>query len=104
MRQFGEEITYHQVTYVDGVATEQSRTIDAKVDRESNVMSGELNESFPYVIVRVRNDDQTGISAQELNTAADEITLSLRVGETPRRKPIARLISADSGLLRLLIQ
>jgi len=104
LRQFGEEITYHKITRTNGETIEVARIIDAKVDREANVMIGEINESFPYVIVRVRNDDRIGISSEELNTATDEITVALRVGATPTRKPIARLLSADSGLLRILVQ
>lgn len=100
---FGEQVIYHSVIEIDGEEVAQDRPIVARVDRRVN-QATEFDASFPYVVVTVKDDCQRGISLKELNTARDEISVSLRVGLDPERRPIAQVIQTNAGEFQLVVR
>ena len=98
LRQFGELVTYHPL---EG----RSRVVQAMVERnESEIIAevGDLNGQA--VIVRVLNNECKGITSIEIDTGGDEIEVALRVGETRQRRSVVRLLNAQNGLTRFLVQ
>ena len=49
--------------------------------------------------VRVFNDSVTGISATEIDTGRDFVTVVLRVGEAPQRRAIVNVESTENGIV-----
>ena len=98
MHQFGDSIIYFASGAGDG------RAIQAMVDREVGIVgeTGEVNALA--TVVRVFDNVTTGISSTEIDTQADEILVSLRVGETPQRRAIVRVVSTENGLVRFIVQ
>lgn len=102
MQQFGEPITYFPR---DGSAGDDGRLISAMVERQELEALSEAGDiSIQGTIVRVRNDDTKGIASDEVDTGGDELSFARRVGETPQRRSIVRVLSDANGLLRLLCQ
>jgi len=99
IRQFGEAITY----YPGSGAT--SRSIDGIVERGTLQLIGETGEiTGQAIVIRVRNSATEGIASTEIDTGGDEIEFPLRVGDTPRRRSVVKVINDNAGILELLCQ
>ena len=88
IRQFGETVTY----YPSGSAT--GREIMAIVDRTE----------MPRISIRVRNATCDGIASDEIDTGGDEVAVSLRIGETPKRRAVQELLDDSNGFTRFLCE
>lgn len=99
LRQFGESVTYWNR---DG---DTGRSIQAMVERGTlDVITETGDITSQALIVRVENNATRGILSTEIDTGGDEISVSLRTGETPQRRSIVRVLSDSSGLVRFLCQ
>lgn len=99
MRTFSESVTY----YPGGGQT--GRTIDALVERGSFEVIGEVGEQVaPAIIIRVHNSPTLGISADEVDTGTDEISVPIRSDGAAERRAIVRVMSEHGGMLRLFVQ
>jgi hypothetical protein len=93
IRQFGESIVY----YAGG--TGAGRTIDAIIEREVQVIT---DAGIPALqtLITVRDSNTLGISATEIDSGRDKVTVSLRVGETAQTRQIARVVSTDNSMVQ----
>lgn len=93
LRQFGESIIY----YAEG--TGDGRVIDAIVEREVQVIT---DAGIPALktLVTVRDSETLGVSATEIDTGRDKVTVSLRVGETPQLRQITRVVSTENSVVQ----
>ena len=97
IRQFGESIVY----YAGG--TGAGRTIDAIIDREHSVVS-DIGEVIGFVtLIQVRDSSTLGISAAEIDTGDDEVSVALRTGKDVQRRQIVRVVSTDNGMVQFEI-
>ena len=96
---FGESVVY---TKEDGT----ERTITAVIYRDPPEPLADVpaKNLAHHLEVEVRNDASEGISASELKTRMDTITVAERLGETAQAFPITRLVSQDAGMLRLRLR
>lgn len=98
---FAEAVVYHPHRFY-GAEERPPRTINAVVMREAiAVIDGDGDTVAPMWEVHVANDATLGISSSELDLGGDKISLAPRVGETPERRSITRLIGHDEGMLIL---
>lgn len=97
MLQFSEQVTY----YADG--TGGGRTINAMIEREVQLVSELGDVNGLATVISVLNNATTGISSTEINTEADEITVAMRIGETPQRRQIVRVESTENGIVRFVV-
>lgn len=97
LRQFGETVAY----YAGGAGT--GRSIKAIVERSP--MAGITAAEFASqaITVRVANQEGCGISSSEIDTASDEISVSLRVGADAQRRSVSRVMSDNGGFLTLVV-
>jgi hypothetical protein len=51
--------------------------------------------------VRVANQATTGISSSEIDLGGDELAIPIRVGESPERRSILRILEHDEGMMLL---
>jgi hypothetical protein len=98
---FGEQVVYYP--HVGYGESPTSRTINAVVIRNQIVtLDADGGESVvPVFEVYVANDATSGISAAELDTGGDQISLAVREGKTPERRSIVHLVNQDHGCLQL---
>lgn len=96
---YGEAVVY----YLGGSGT--GRTILAIVDR-GNVerLDGAPAGHAEVIEIEVANIATIGISSSEVNTGADKVSVSKRIGETAVSRRITRIISQDAGMIRLEIR
>lgn len=99
LREFGEEIEYYNL------AGDPARTITAMIQRDGAELLTETGDvSAEMFIVRVANNETTGISTSEIDTGGDEVMIAPRVGEAPRRMSIVKLMQGSQALTRFLVQ
>ena len=99
VRQFGEEVTYFPR---DGSGP---RVVMAMVERGELEFITEVGDiTGQAIVVRVRNEKPLGIKSDEIDTGGDEISVSLRIGETPQRRVVVRVLNDNGGMVRLLCQ
>jgi hypothetical protein len=80
----------------------RTRSIKAVIVREAlGVLPEDGDVVYPVFEVHVANDENEGISSDELNLGGDELSFSDRVGQPPRLHSILRLIAHDEGMLIL---
>lgn len=96
--QFGETVVYWKRGASGG------RTIMAGVDRTHPKVMQEAALITQYAEITVDDDDETGISASELDTGGDEIEYSERVGKTATRRPITKLLKQRGGRMLLEVR
>lgn len=95
---FGEELVYYSR---DG----KVRKIKGHVRRNSLDIIAETGEiPSQELVITVKNSDCDGISSSEIDTGGDEIEVALRVGLTPQRRSIARILSDHNDCVRFLCQ
>jgi len=96
--EFAEQITYEPS---DG----DPRTIPAIVDR--NPVGGTdapPGGHGPNIEIIVVNSADGGISAVDLDTGRDKVSLAVRIGDDPQQRSIKNIVSQDAGLLTLGIR
>lgn len=55
-------------------------------------------------IVRVKDDQTSGILETELDSGGDQLLLALEVGGTVQPRRIARLLHGSGGMTRFLVE
>lgn len=95
----GEEITYLP-------AGGGSRTINAIINRDQPAELGDAPHGHaPLAVIVVRNDSTEGISSDEIDIGGgDKVQYAVRLKKTPQARRITKIISQDSGMLRLEIR
>lgn len=92
---FAESVIYYNRS---GVA----RCIDAVVIREALAILPEDGDAVtPVFEIHVHNDEDTGISSEELNLGGDSIAFAIRVGQERSKRSITKLLGHDEGMLML---
>lgn len=92
---FAEPVTYYP-------KSGSSRLIDVVVMRDAlAVLPMDGDNETPVFEVHVTNDSTLGISSDELKEGVDQLSFSVRVGQSATRRTITRLISHDEGMLVL---
>jgi len=95
---FGETVVYRP-------AGGDARTITAVVlRRPPEGLRASPSVLRPYLAVLVKNDATEGISAAELDIGQDSIEVARRVGGTPERMSIARILSQHNGMIELEVR
>lgn len=107
MREWGEEISYSP-------AGGTPRAILAIVDRDvPRDVAGAGGETVirPATTIEVLNrstseaqDGFGGIGSSEMDTGGDKVSVSRRIGETPREMRIAQLLEQDEAMLTLEVR
>jgi len=79
------------------------RTITVNVDRQPPERLGDEGRVYrPMMEIDVANSATTGISATELNTGGDSITIAYPKGGTVEaHRIIGAIITQDAGMIRL---
>lgn len=97
VRQFGDTITYHK----NGGGT---RSVSAMIERDVQVLT-ETGDVLVYdFVLRVEDDETTGITSTEIDAGTDVVSVPLRVGEAACRRQIIRVLSTENGLVRFAVQ
>lgn len=78
----------------------EARPIAAVVIRDG-WETNDSNKEVPVLEVHVANDPDSGIACEQLRVGAEYLTLPLRIGQTPTKRTITRIISNDEGMLVL---
>ena len=93
---FGETITYNP-------SGGGSRSILAIIDQ---LEPGQLtnNSNAQMTTISVANNSTSGISAAEIDTGGDKVTLAIRRGETAMQRRITSIISQDAGMMTLEVR
>lgn len=98
MAQFGDDVIY----YAGGVG--DGRAIKGMIERDVSVISEAGDVVGLAFVIRVLDNDTTGISSTEVDTGTDLIGVSLRVGEEMQQRQVVRVISTENGIVRLQVQ
>lgn len=98
--EFGESVVYTKAS--DSSTRTMYAIVERDVPQEQQDVPGK--SLVRNLVVTVRNDATNGISASELKTRVDTITVAERLGETARVFPIVNILSMDSGMLRLQLR
>ena len=96
---FGEAVTYKP-------RGGGSRAISAVVFRKQPepIGTGGAGVETTLAEIRVENNSSTGISAAELDTGGDKVTLAMRSGETAIDHRITQLLNDEDGMLSLEVR
>ena len=95
---FAETITY----FPSGGG---SRSIRAIINRnDSEAMGSGIKGHGPLLTITVANRTDDGISAAEVNTGGDKVTLVVRIGETAQSRRIIKIVDCDYGMMRLEVR
>lgn len=98
VRQFGELIEYFPWN-------NPSREMYAIVERNQATILSEVGSILTQsVIVRVANNETTGILATSIDTGRDKIEVALTEGGNPELRSIVQVISDANGFIRFLVQ
>jgi hypothetical protein len=97
---WGEAVTYKPSV---GATRSISAVIDRPGVRKSDI-PGAYAANGPEILVRVINDSTTGITASEVNTGKDLISLAVRLGQTAQDRLITKVVSHDEGLVVLEVR
>ena len=99
VRQFGECIQY----FPGGIGT--GRDVDALVVRDPLAVASEVGEILVNaLIIRVRNSECRGITAEELDTGRDKVFVALKNDGESSLRSIVQLLSDANGFVRFLVQ
>ena len=92
---FGETVTYYP-------KAGGSREITAVVTRgQPTELDGAPHGHAPRLTIAVANDATTGISSSKVDTGGDEVKLSRRISETAANKRVTKILSQDTGMMKL---
>jgi len=80
------------------------RSINAIVNRRQPAGTGAPHGNAPLLEIQVDNDSITGISSDEINLGQDLINLPVRIGETAQDRRITKILSMDSGMMKLEVR
>jgi len=94
---FGEPVVYHPH---DDVA----QTIAAVVTRGGPAGLGAAPGRAEQITVSVLNTDTGGIATDAVDTGKDAVTVAARLGDTPRKRRLLRLIHQDAGMATYEVQ
>jgi hypothetical protein len=98
VRQFGESIEYYE-------GGSPGRSINATVVRDPNAILSEIGEVLTgAMILRVSNNETTGIDANKIDTGVDRVEVALIVDGPKEMRSIVRVLSDANGFLRFLVQ
>lgn len=82
-----------------------SRNISAIVNRRQPVgMGGAPQGKSPLLEITVANDSTIGISSDEINLGQNRVNLSVNIGESPQDRRITKILSMDSGMMKLEVR
>lgn len=98
LRQFGESIIY----YPRGVLS-AGRTIQAMVQRDVQVVN-ETGQVSNAILVRVKDDSTSGISATEIDDGKDTISISIVTGGTAEVRQITKMQDDSNGAVRFMVR
>lgn len=99
LRQFGETIGYIK----GGIGPQ--RSIEAIVVRDPVAVMQEVGEVITNaIIVRVANNNTTGIAATSLDSGRDKIYVALIADGEPSLRSIVKQLSDVNGFVRVLVQ
>jgi len=88
------------VTYFP--ATGSARRIKAVITRTGPAnLPGVDDGSLPAFSVLVKNDTESGIASQSVDTGGDKIECAKRMAERPKMLRITEVIGHDAGLMLL---
>ena len=92
---FAEDVTYWP-------RAGGSRAIKAIVSRQTpEQLPGEARAHGMTITVTVENNATSGISSSEVDTGGDKIELARRIGETPIKRAINKILNQDAGMMEL---
>lgn len=100
LRQFGdvEPLVYYP-------RSGSSRDINAIVERGTLEVITETGDiTSQAIVIRVLNTATGGITSDEVDTGGDEIKVALRIGLTPERRALVRVLDDSGGMIRVLCQ
>jgi hypothetical protein len=90
------------VTYYPRLGCGEGREIQAVVVRDQlSVFPEDGDTVTPSFEVHVVNDDELGISSEEINTGGDQLLFATRVGKCATYHSIIRILSHDEGMIVL---
>jgi hypothetical protein len=99
VRLFSETVTF----FADATSTGVSR--GAIVVRDELQIYQELGAQVgPAVICAFLDDAATGVLATSVNPEISQIEVALDLGLPAERRQVTRLLSADQGMTRVLVQ
>jgi len=79
--------------------------INAIVNRRQPAgIGGAPKGNAPLAEIAVDNDSVTGIASSEIDLGKDLINLPVRIGETAQDRRITKILSMDSGMMRLEVR
>lgn len=83
----------------------QAREIQAIVERNNPEVLAALGDTVGQaMILRVLNDDAKGISALEIDSGVDRISVPLTADDDPSMRSIVQILSDSGGIVRFLVQ
>ena len=101
MHEHGESVSYYRT------GAYSPNVINATVVRnESEILRevGDVTNRSMILAFLSSADPLVGILPGEVNTDTDYVEMSYRVGDTPERFQICRVLSSHAGLTRVLVQ
>ena len=100
LRQFGESVVYYP-----GGPNRNARTIQAIVERDlATIIAAVGDVTGQSLIVRVINDKITGITATEIDSGLDRISVALNADDAPSMRTIVQILGDSAGVVRFLVQ
>lgn len=103
LNQFGETVFYRASGQPDDGSGD--RCIKAMILREGpELMAAMSGVNAWAAIVRVKDDQTSGILETELDSGGDQLLLALEVGGTVQPRRIARLLHGSGGMTRFLVE
>lgn len=94
LNDFAETVVYYN-------RTGDARCIDGIVIREALAILQEDGDAVTPVLIHVHNNNETGISSEELNLGGDSLAFAVREGQDRTRRTITKLLGHDEGMLML---
>lgn len=97
---FGEAVTYKP-------SGGDNRSISAVIERGTlaKLDGGQAYAANgPEMVIRVVNDATTGITAAEVNTGKDLVSLPVRIGQSATDRLITKILAQDDGQLVLEVR
>jgi hypothetical protein len=99
VRLFGENVTFFAEPNSTGVVR------SCLVVRDQVQIYQELNAQVgPSVICCFMDNETTGVLATDINPELSQIDVSLEYGLPAERRQVVRLLNADQGMTRVLVQ
>ena len=105
VRFYAADIAYPGIYEFDFGKTYTERSIDAIVNRRQPAKTGGAPRGkSPLLEIKVDNDSTMGISSDEINLGQDLINLPVNIGESAQDRRITKILSMDSGMMKLEVR